>query len=313
MTHLSDIYDRTLAELVFECKNGIHIGAGTYLFTKDVLRLYGDYAVIPSTTWKGVFRSISEKLLITWKKADDVVEFIIRENLYPDNEQVSGFNIDEERARRIIDLLEKVEGNVKIRNVFRMLAGKNEELRRAIEKADKLNELLDHEDMDIRRGLLRLVSAYLSIRFPITSLYGGQGVAAKLRFLDTFFKAYFHVRTSVGINRKTKTSEKGRLFSVVIAHPFNGDVKLRLLMDNIKRGSEVEKQLLKNTLRYIKVQGIQIGGEKSEGVGKLTLKIEETVFRTIEVENTRVCLEKLAKPKEWTSRTFDEYITWLEK
>jgi len=38
---------------------------------------------------------------------------------------------------------------------------------------------------------------------------------------------------------------------------------------------------------------------------------ERTTFKTIEITSSKDVIEKLAKPKEWTSKTVNEFLAWM--
>ena len=305
MNHLRVIKDRTLGELVFECPHGIHVGSGTALFTKDIIRIKDNYVVIPMTSWKGIFRSLSTRLLNTIKKKyDKVTQLIIDRQLYNENERKLNITTAD-----IIDLVESI-GNREIKEKLLDLAGRNNDLRAKIKDNDLVN-LIKNPDVETRNNVISLLTRYLSMSFPLTSLYGAEGLAGKLRFLDTFFYADLHIKTSVSIDRKTNKSLEGRLFNIVIAYPKDDIIKLRILIDNIRNGSDAEKQLIKSTLQYVKAQGIHIGGEKSRGIGYLKMIPEHTSFKTLQIENNKETLEKIAKPTTWPHKTIDEFLEWI--
>jgi len=312
VNHLSEISDRIVAEFSFTCQNGIHIGAGESIFRKDILKIGDEHAVIPASSWKGSFRAISEKLIHLLTTDNKTISYILSNQLYVEDRNGVRLKIEEKDLPEIINLLRETTNDETIKNNLIKLAGKNDALIENI-KSMSVEELIQHPETEIRRDIQNLICRYLAINFPITSLYGGAGIAGKIRFTDTFFKARLHVKTSVGINRKSRTAEENKLYDVVIAYPINNRIKLRVLFDNIKKGSHEEKQLLSETINYIKEEGIQIGGNKSRGTGHLKLAESETIFRIIETEKKEEnILMKLGKPEKWRVCTLKEFIEWLK-
>jgi len=312
MNHLNEIKDRIIAEFSFICQNGVHIGAGESIFRKDVLKISDEHVVIPASSWKGSFRAISERLMYLTKTNNKIISYILSKKLYVEDRHGVGLKIEEKDLPEIINLLREATGDeYTLKSNFIKLAGVNNSLINNINKAKSIEDIIQHPDTEIRRGIRSIISRYLAIIFPITSLYGGAGIAGKMRFIDTLFRAHLHIKTSIGINRKTRTAEENRLYDIVIAYPTDNRVKLRILMDNIKNGSHEEKHLLKNTIDYIKTEGIQIGGNKSRGTGYLKLAEKETIFKVLESDKERDILVKLGEPERWETKSLEKFLKWL--
>ena len=301
--HLNPLTVRAIGRLTFTCETGIHVGAGGEGLYKIPLRL-GDMLLIPATTWKGVFRAISERIIKSMRL--DGIQSTLRELYYEDSGDYFKTEGDglEQHLETLREYLASHHGEVM--NVLHQLAAGNSEL------LGDLKSLHDGERMcDYLFGKEKtLLQRYLGMLYPITSLYGSQGVAGKLRFLDTLVNAYSHYRPGVGIDRKTMTAAEGRLFILETLMPQDGLIILRMLVDNVEKGS-LESKVLAATLKYIESEGLEVGGSKNRGIGHLELQVGDSYFRVLDLsEKTDLAtkIRQIAFPAKWTTYRFKDFI-----
>lgn len=298
--------------MTFTCVSGIHIGAreegapGGQRVYKTSLKI-GEMLIIPATSWKGVFRAISERILLSMKL--EGIEATLRK-LYHENSQGVGFKLDNKESDEFKALREYIASNYEsVKDALSRLVTGNSEV---------VTKLADYEDGEglsnflLEEGIGRpLLQRYLGMVYPITSLYGSQGVAGKMRFLDTLVKAILHYRPGVGIDRKTMTVREGRLYFTEFMVPADDMITLRIIIDNVMKGT-TEAKLLAATLRYVKSEGIQIGGSKSKGVGHLELDDDKSHFRILNLTeklDLDTKIRRIASPKNWEQKRFDEFIS----
>ncbi|MEM4290117.1 MAG: RAMP superfamily CRISPR-associated protein [Nitrososphaerota archaeon] len=301
--HLNPLTFRTIGRLAFTCETGIHVGAGGEGLYKTPLKI-GDMLLIPATTWKGAFRALSERIIKSMRL--DGVQSTLRELYYEDGGEY--FRIDgevlKEHVNALREYLARRYGGVM--SALRQLAAGNGELLREIEG------LRDGESMCkylFGRGRA-LLQRYLAMLYPITSLYGSQGVAGKVRFLDTPAKAYSYFKPGVGIDRKTMTAAEGRLYIIEILIPRDGSITLRILVDNVERGT-LEARVLAATLRYVESEGLEVGGSRSRGIGHLELQADKSYFRVLnlsEKTDLPTMLKQLASPASWKTYSLKQFI-----
>ncbi|MEM3906995.1 MAG: RAMP superfamily CRISPR-associated protein [Nitrososphaerota archaeon] len=306
--HLNPLTVRVLGQLTFTSTNGIHIGAGGEGVYRSSLRV-GEMLVIPATTWKGVFRAISERIIVSMRLVG--IEDTLR-RLYREDGQGVGFKIDEMSPTETEALRDHITKNYEaVRDALGHLAAGNSEVTMkltVLRDGDGLSDFLLKESTG-----KSLLQRYLGTLYPITSLYGSEGVAGKMRFLDTLARALVYYKPGVGINRNTLTTSEGRLYFTEVMLPEDNLITLRLIFDNVMRGT-TEARLLAATLRYVKSEGVQIGGLKSRGIGHLELNEDKSHFRILDLSekidlNTKI--RRIASPRNWEIKIFDEFLKGL--
>ena len=263
--HLNPLTVRAVGRLAFKCETGIHVGAGGEWLYKTPMKI-GDMLLIPATTWKGVFRAVSERIIKSMRL--DGIQYTLRELYHEDGGEF--FNTESKELEKHVRALREyiASRHAEVVDVLYGLAAGNAELLRELEGLRDGDRLCDYL---FERGRT-LLQRYLGMLYPITSLYGSQGVAGKVRFLDTLTKAYSHYRPGVGIDRKSLTAAEGRLYILETLMPWDGSIILRMLVDNVERGS-LESRVLAATLKYVESEGLEVGGSKSRGIGHLELQV----------------------------------------
>ncbi|MDW8073144.1 MAG: RAMP superfamily CRISPR-associated protein [Nitrososphaerota archaeon] len=298
-----------MGRFTFRCHSGLQIGVrgeGTQRFALRV----GENLLIPSTSWKGAFRSVSEKIIGSMDLSGVVA--LLRE-LYGEDEDGVAFkdrNGGTGTFDRVLDQLTANPGQL-IRELERLVVG-NEELMsrlRGIRESNELKRFLKEE----REGK-SLTQRYLGLLYPITSLYGSPGLAGKLRFLDTVAKAVTHWRPGVGINRSTMRSEEGVIYGTEVLVPLGQKITLSMLIDNVLPAT-TEAGILASTIELIKSEGIRIGSSKSRGLGNLELVEEESWIKVMDISDkvdADVKIRYVTSPRNWTHLSLKEALTWLE-
>lgn len=315
--HLHPVHVRVVAELRFKARTGFHVG-GLGLDEKNMVVTVRakdgqHYYLIPGSTWKGIFRAVSEKV-VPHIPFSNLIKDLSR--CYQESSGTGYFNKSEPGFENVVETViseyENYSGKLPLspKEVFERLVAGNDEMTRLLREneisTDRMKRFLSGEG---RRLLMR----YLSMIYPVTSLYGAPGVAAKIRFFDTILRAPTSFRTSVGIDRKTLRSMTQHLFSIQTVNP-NSDVLCRFVADNILPKTD-EAKLLATTLETIRHLGLHVGGGKSRGLGYMTLNAEETVFRIIDLNPPKTVAEKLralSRPLENPATKLSHFITWLQ-
>ncbi len=306
--YLNPLSIRIIGRLTFHCVSGIHIGIKGEGMHKPALKV-NDMLLIPATSWKGSFRAISERVINAMTL--DGVEGLLRK-LYVEDEDGIGFKSRGYETREFDNLLGYIKSrHEEVLKIMEQLVLGNDEVMTMLREIKSSEELKSF--VSSNRVGMSLLQRYLGMIYPITSLYGSQGVAGKVRFMDTIVKADVSWRPGVGIDRMTMRSDEGKLYSYEVLVPNSGEVVLRLIIDNVYPKT-LEAKVLSATLRLIKKDGIQIGGSKSRGIGHMVLKEERSWFRVMDVSNkvdlaTKVRL--IASPKNGNLMSFNDFLTSL--
>ena len=247
--------------LTFTGLGPVRVGAkraGNVLYT---LRLRDGRLVIPSSTWKGAFRSLAEKLAKTLQLSG--VEKLAVES-------VSLAQGMAEKRRMVAWLVDEFVGALRgqrtehfdpddIKRVLVEIGYSEEELQRLESPLDALVH-------------------YLEYYCPVGRLFGNSVRAASVRFLDTYISAETILKPGIGIGRKGLTVEEGVLYFVELL-PQVTSIKLAVVGEIEKRG-DTASRLLALVLEAIGEVGLSVGGCKSVGCGPLLLEFSE--FHVVE-------------------------------
>lgn len=290
-----DVYDiwvrhgtlshRAILDLKFSVTSPIHVGSGAKgEVLQYALMLKRGEILIPASTWKGIFRKLSEVLAksITEKPAtfNDYEVRVIK--VHEEKEKISHENI--------VDVIEECLGNITKRYGVDVL---KKFLLDTIftderELLDALTIKSDAKEVFIRRkvrSVLDKLDFIAQLLCPICRLYGAPNLKGKITFLDTIIppdEYSSRFRTYVGIDRKSGTRSERFLYSLQLVTP--KEIKLRIIVNNVNKGS-AEATLWAATLDYILKEGLSLGARKSVGLGILKVREGDSKVYVNEFKN----------------------------
>ncbi|MEM2661388.1 MAG: RAMP superfamily CRISPR-associated protein [Nitrososphaeria archaeon] len=295
--HLKRVSERFIMELSLkpEYNSPLHIGAGSDGTNKVLLRLQVNgrgLPIIPSESLKGVLRSLTSSLSKQIPSDNLALKYHLKDS------HIKRKEVKEDEQQRMISLyLEKAKEYLK--NIM------PQDVVEEMEANDKL----------------QLLEYYFALNCPVCKLFGAQGIAGKLTFTDGIpnIPPKLITYTSTSINRKSRTVEEGRLFGLTAVKPDDElRYKIRIIADNVFKGSE-EARLLSLLLRWILRFGLQVGGLKSRGYGRLVID-DESIVKMLKLKeeihseefllhNVRVLL---LKDGYFQTMKIDVFTKWLE-
>jgi CRISPR/Cas system CSM-associated protein Csm3 (group 7 of RAMP superfamily) len=250
-------------KFIFEAETPVSVGSGGEEVLRQVLRI-GHWIVIPSTTWKGAFRSIAERLAKTME-LDGLERLAVK--LYRETQKRIVYtpqDTDQDWETYLSEFKSVVNGNP-IQNPQYVL------------KPQEVTQFLNDVYVDIEEikkakdGYEKMAEGYLAYNCPIGRLFGNHVLAGKVRFMDTIIDVkQTHFRPGIGIDRKTGKVREGILYYIE-SIPSKTEISLRIVADNLTSG-ETDTTLFNNILDYIQKLGLQIGTRKTAGMGLLSLK-----------------------------------------
>lgn len=234
--------------LCFTVRTPIHVGGFREANVLYTLKLAGS-PLIPSTTWKGTFRALAERLAPTMRMSE-VERLAVEKVAFSKNSR--------ESVRDLVDaFLKALQGTAcppfdpaDVRRVLLNLGYREEELAALEDPAWALTE-------------------YLAYYCPIGRLFGNIARAGSVRFLDTLLPPAVQRRPGVGIDRKTLTAKEGVLYQVETTRA-GIEVPLVIVGEVDELGSTAAR-LLASILETVSEVGLSIGGRKSAGLGLLEL------------------------------------------
>jgi CRISPR/Cas system CSM-associated protein Csm3 (group 7 of RAMP superfamily) len=313
ISHLNPLQYKAVGVLDFEAESSINIGLGDTGVRKAFLRIPEyDKFLIPSSTWKGAFRSISERLAknmpFKHKLAETAVKFYREKEM---GISYQGKPEDLEDFKKFTD------------TVIKVLRGDKTELPYASSEISEMAERIGYEKREIheieRMGLqtrgglaYRLAEDLLAVHCPIGRLYGNRLLAGKVRFLDSILErraVKVEIRPGAGIDRKSGKVREGSLyFTETLTRGTR--IKLIVIADNLI-SKEGDSRLFASTLNTIAEIGISIGTRKSAGLGMLKLNVESSYWYLIELGEDKKGLG-LSNPFKYGKRkSFSEFKKWL--
>jgi CRISPR/Cas system CSM-associated protein Csm3 (group 7 of RAMP superfamily) len=261
--HLNPLHRKLLVKFIFEAETPVSVGVGGEEVLRQVLRI-GHWIVIPSTTWKGAFRAIAERLAKTME-LDGLERLAVK--LYRETQKRIVYtprDTDQDWETYLSEFKSVVNGNP-IQNPQYVL------------KPQEVTQFLNDVYVDIEEikkakdGYEKMAEGYLAYNCPIGRLFGNHVLAGKVRFMDTVIDVkQTHFRPGIGIDRKTGKVREGILYYIE-SIPSKTEISLRIVADNLTSG-ETDTTLFNNTLDYIQKLGLQIGTRKTAGMGLLSLK-----------------------------------------
>jgi len=261
--HLNPLHRKLLVKFIFEAETPVSVGIGGEEVLRQVLRI-GHWIVIPSTTWKGAFRAIAEKLAKTME-LNGLERLAVK--LYRETQKGIVYtpqDTDQDWETYLSEFKSVVNGNP-IQNPQYVL------------KPQDVTQFLNDVYVDIEEvkkakdGYEKMAEGYLAYNCPIGRLFGNHVLAGKVRFMDTIIDVkQTHFRPGIGIDRRTAKVREGILYYTE-SIPSKTEISLRIVADNLVSG-ETDTTLFNNTLDYIQKLGLQIGTRKTAGMGLLSLK-----------------------------------------
>lgn len=263
--HLNPLHHKLVGEIVFIAETPISVGVGGQEMLRQILRIE-DKVVIPSTTWKGAFRSIAERLAKTMK-LQGVERLAVK--LYRETEKGITYRptSDDKEWDTFLKEFEAVINNEQAQTPMYKLS--HEDIMEFLNDMYTAPNEADIEDRAER---------YLAYNCPIGRLFGNQVMAGKIRFMDTVLEINkSHYRPGIGIDRPAGRVKENILYYIE-SIPSGTEIKLRFVGDNLLE--RTDKTLFENTLNYVERLGLQIGTRKSAGMG--LLKVEK--IRRIEID-----------------------------
>jgi CRISPR/Cas system CSM-associated protein Csm3 (group 7 of RAMP superfamily) len=250
-------------KFIFEAETPVSVGSGGEEVLRQVLRI-GHWIVIPSTTWKGAFRAIAERLAKTME-LDGLERLAVK--LYRETQKRIVYtpqDTDQDWETYLSEFKSAVNGNP-IQNPQYVL------------KPQEVTQFLNDVYVDIEEvkkakdGYEKMAEGYLAYNCPIGRLFGNHVLAGKVRFMDTIIDVMqTHFRPGIGIDRKTGKVREGIQYYIE-SIPSKTEISLRIVADNLTSG-ETDTTLFNNILDYIQKLGLQIGTRKTAGMGLLSLK-----------------------------------------
>jgi CRISPR/Cas system CSM-associated protein Csm3 (group 7 of RAMP superfamily) len=250
-------------KFIFEAETPVSVGVGGEEVLRQVLRI-GHWIVIPSTTWKGAFRAIAERLAKTME-LDGLERLAVK--LYRETQKRIVYtprDTDQDWETYLSEFKSVVNGNP-IQNPQYVL------------KPQEVTQFLNDVYVDIEEvkkakdGYEKMAEGYLAYNCPIGRLFGNHVLAGKVRFMDTIIDVMqTHFRPGIGIDRKTGKVREGILYYIE-SIPSKTEISLRIVADNLVSG-ETDTTLFNNILDYIQKLGLQISTRKTAGMGLLSLK-----------------------------------------
>ncbi|MEM0345467.1 MAG: RAMP superfamily CRISPR-associated protein [Thermofilaceae archaeon] len=243
-----------VGKLQFTARTPVHVGGAREANVLYALRLRSlGRLLVPSSTWKGAFRAIAEKLAPSMPLSE--IEKLAVERVALSSEPKSS----------VKDLLE---------GFGRALRGeeappfKPDDVKRVL-----LSIGYSEEELRAPEDPAWMLVEYLAYHCPIGKLFGNQVRAGSVRFLDTLLTAQTQRRPGVGISRKDLRVQEGVLYTVETTE---AEVSVPLVMvGEVERLGSPSAKLLASTLEAVKEVGLSIGGRKSAGLGLLQLESAE--------------------------------------
>jgi CRISPR/Cas system CSM-associated protein Csm3 (group 7 of RAMP superfamily) len=282
--HLNPLHRKLLVKFIFEAETPVSVGVGGEEVLRQVLRI-GHWIVIPSTTWKGAFRAIAERLAKTME-LDGLERLAVK--LYRETQKRIVYtprDTDQDWETYLSEFKSVVNGNP-IQNPQYVL------------KPQEVTQFLNDVYVDIEEvkkakdGYEKMAEGYLAYNCPIGRLFGNHVLAGKVRFMDTIIDVkQTHFRPGIGIDRRTGKVREGILYYME-SIPTKTEIPLALIADNLVPG-ENDTVLFRLTLDYVEKIGLQIGAGKSRGLGLLMLKKYD---KKVEIELKKENESQLVKP-----------------
>lgn len=303
--HLNPIETKIIGIITFKTETPIHIGSMGAEVRRSFLKLKNEMLVIPSSTWKGAFRAISETIAKNMK-FNGIANISVK--YY--SEEAGGIRYmpkekEEEEFNKLKGELIELHKGLR-REVYGLTENQLKELIYELGFKEEEEELKKYSK-DVWE---RFAEAILAVNCPIGKLYGNGYLASKLRFSDSLIKGEINERPGIAIDRKSGKVREGHLYFTEILP--KAKIKLMFIACNLKPREE-DSKLLANTLQYINELGITIGGGKSRGLGQLTIDEANIYIANLKDKELREKLQAISNPFKYIKPTkLNEFIEWLK-
>jgi CRISPR/Cas system CSM-associated protein Csm3 (group 7 of RAMP superfamily) len=205
--HLNPLHRKLLVKFIFEAETPVSVGVGGEEVLRQVLRI-GHWIIIPSTTWKGAFRAIAERLAKTME-LNGLERLAVK--LYRETQKRIVYtprDTDQDWETYLSEFKSVVNGNP-IQNPQYVL------------KPQEVTQFLNDVYVDIEEvkkakdGYEKMAEGYLAYNCPIGRLFGNHVLAGKVRFMDTIIDVkQTHFRPGIGIDRRTGKVREGILYYI---------------------------------------------------------------------------------------------------
>ncbi|MEM2363738.1 MAG: RAMP superfamily CRISPR-associated protein [Candidatus Nezhaarchaeales archaeon] len=306
--HLNPLEYKAIGLLEFKIETPLHIGAGVIEARRTLVRIPGDSGfLISSSTWKGAFRSISEKLARSMELRDELAKLAVKS--FREEPRV-GYEVDEQFCKEVLNVLQGGTSSILPYDMKSLIELAGEVGFTAEELAE-----IKKRGFAARENLLyKLAESILAIHCPIGKLYGNHVIAGKLRFLDTILRPgrdgiILHERPGVAIDRCTGRAKEKNLFFL---ESIIGDgLKLRIIADNLAPGEE-DSKLLASTVEAIMELGLSLGARKSAGMGKLKLNSEASYWYVVNLKNDKGGVMMGNPFKHAERKSLEDFVKWLQ-
>lgn len=288
--------NRLILNLVFVPKSPIHIGfqeegniRKTLLFPVNGSKK----PIIPAESIKGVLRSMASKLAkSTLLKRDDIDE-LTKLAVQFHNKDIHMPSSNEEME----PVLKKLKPHLNDFENFLIN-----------------NNIFPESDLNDWRLNAQLPEFLLSFKCPICRLFGSQFFAGKMTFYDMIIEGDFELEqyTLSSIERNRKKVAEDHLFTVISIKPCEDlRIKLKVVIDNIVH-EKVDSLLLKVLMQFILKFGVQIGGLKSKGFGRVILLEDESYAVVLEFSNDSLLnIKKLLNYDSAQKKSISDLIFYL--
>jgi CRISPR/Cas system CSM-associated protein Csm3 (group 7 of RAMP superfamily) len=295
---------KTVGVLEFQTDSPVHVGIGGEEVVRELIRLSSGELVIPSSTWKGSFRYLSEQIAkqMEFKKISSLSVKLYSETKSGIGYQGGSKELREEFNNFVSEFVKMIKAE-DLKNLFMQLGYSDLELKD-----------VENKGIHATGGLAyRMAEDYLAVNCPLGRLYGNRVFAGKLRFCDSVVSTksgtIVERKPGVGIDRRSgKVMENLLYFTETVTKGVL--IRLIIVADNLLKGQE-DSKVLGTTLKTIKTLGLQIGGRKSTGLGNL--RMVDGRFYVLDLEEDYK--EKrfaIGNPlKKLKSFNIDEYADWL--
>lgn len=151
-------------------------------------------------------------------------------------------------------------------------------------------DVLDNKADNCFRGTLKSGAAAAEEMYKkscdVCRLFGGRGIASKLRFKDCVFigeKCLFEHRDGVGIDRETGAAKRGAKYDYEIV-PKGSRFEFYMTAENI---DEEQKKYVEYIIRLLESGELSVGGKTTRGLGRIRLeglKKKETTLDSLRAE-----------------------------
>ncbi len=226
-----------------------------------------DVPVIPNTSWKGVFKRISEDIARGKKMGTASSHKNDEHRVNEGNKDPNAESKIHLIENKVIQKLTPKDGIYKGEDL--KVLEIDDELWQIIRSNLSPNDLNVDDFMD----LVRMVT--YSYMCPVDRTYGSHFFASAITFSDSLMENSISFQPHVMIDRVFGGAKESRLYEEEVVDPSSLSLKVILR-------PEGDLPLWRYTLKYVEKMGIAVGGSKSRGLGHLTLDVEKSEFALVD-------------------------------